>query len=59
MKKDPTQGFCWFCSTDDGDMLFDTEFDTNVHESCLREKLKAEPDHPEAVFMTYLLEDDK
>ena len=33
--KPPTKGGCWFCHKDGGTMLFSTEFDTYVHESCL------------------------
>jgi hypothetical protein len=49
------QGGCWFCSTDECD-AFDTEWDTFVHIACLREVLAAEPEHPEAALMKYLLE---
>ncbi len=35
-KKHPCDGGCWFCHTDDGDMMFSCEFDTYVHEQCLR-----------------------
>ncbi|MCB5368974.1 hypothetical protein [Collinsella aerofaciens] len=55
----PSQGGCWFCHTapEDKPMLFDIEFDTYVHEDCLRKALEEEPDHPEAGIMAYLLED--
>lgn len=53
---EPSKGGCWFCYTDQGDMLFDTEFDTWVHESCLRKELKKTPVNPEARIMKYLLE---
>ena len=55
----PSAGGCWFCYTapQDKPMLFDTEFDTFVHEDCLRKTLEEEPDHPEASIMAYLLED--
>lgn len=37
-------------------MVMDREFDTPVHVSCIIEKLKENPDHDEAQFMTYLLD---
>ena len=53
----PQDGGCWFCSTADGDMLFDTEFDTYVHEQCLRNTLAGDPEHLEARLMAYLVPD--
>jgi predicted component of viral defense system (DUF524 family) len=41
------------------DLVFDTEFDTPVHISCLKKILEEDPDHPEAKFMKYLLEEEK
>lgn len=52
----PGEGGCWFCFSDEGDLLFDTEFDTYLHKECLEEVLKEDPEHPEAKFMKYLLE---
>ncbi len=51
----PSHGGCWFCYRDDGEMFFDVEFDTWVHELCLRDKLTTDPEHPEAQLMSYLL----
>lgn len=56
-RADPSSGGCWFCYTKTEDMLFDTEFDTYVHEYCLRKELKENPGNPEAQIMKYLLED--
>jgi hypothetical protein len=55
--KEPAHGGCWFCCRDDKqeDMTFDTEFDTNVHLSCLRKVIEKDAYHPEAMHMTYLL----
>lgn len=47
----PKDGGCWFCHKDFGVMEFSTEFDTNLHEDCLRYALKAEPNNPEAKLM--------
>ena len=51
----PNHGGCWFCYSAEGDMLFDTEFDTFVHEKCLRKALE-DGDSFEAPYMEYLLE---
>lgn len=51
----PPDGGCWFCWNDTGDLVFDSEWDTYVHRSCIREALKEDPNHAEAVFMKYLL----
>jgi hypothetical protein len=59
VKKDPVDGGCWFCHTDDLPMVFDYEFDTLVHEQCIRATLAEDPEHPEARCMTYLLESGK
>lgn len=48
---------CWFCGKEDGEMLFDGEFDTFLHEECLREDF-AKGDNPEIKFMAYLLEEE-
>lgn len=37
----PTEGGCWFCYEDSGEMKFDIEFDTYYHPECL-EKTDAE-----------------
>ncbi len=55
-KIQPGHGGCWFCYRDDGDDLtFDTEWDTFVHVSCIQRTLAADPEHPEAECMRYLL----
>jgi len=51
----PEQGGCWFCYKKDDNMVFDTEFDTNVHIDCLKKALNKDPNHPEAKYMKYLL----
>lgn len=56
--REPEEGGCWFCFTESDDMLFDSEFDTNVHVSCLKNVLEKEPDNPEAQLMKYLLEEE-
>lgn len=40
MKVLPGDGGCWFCEKKSEDMLFCDEFDTYVHDECVREKLK-------------------
>jgi hypothetical protein len=49
---------CWWCKQYDTD-AFDTEFDTYLHINCLKEVLEKDPDHPEAIHMKYLLEEDE
>lgn len=52
----PHQGGCWFCFNDTPQgLVFDTEFDTFVHLSCLNEAVK-DPNDEEAQIMAYLLE---
>lgn len=52
-------GLCWFCNNN-GDVqehrVFDVEFDTPVHLSCIRSALKADPNDAEAGLMRYLLD---
>ena len=39
-KLKPSDGGCWFCSTDDeGEWLFSSEYDTNLHIECLEKAL--------------------
>lgn len=52
----PNEGGCWFCYRKSDGMLFDTEFDTYLHEECLRKELAENPDNPEARVMSYLLD---
>ena len=56
-KMSPQDGGCWFCYQDEEKegLAFDTEFDTYVHLSCLKDTLRRKPNHPEARCMTYLL----
>jgi hypothetical protein len=53
----PYNGGCWFCFRDTPDMVFDTEFDTNVHLDCIRQHLTnpKSHNHTEAQMMAYLL----
>lgn len=56
MNKSPSQGGCWYCYDDAPQgLVFDTEFDTFVHLSCLNEAVK-NPNDEEAQIMAYLLE---
>lgn len=56
-------GGCWFCSRDAdsldtfNELVFDTEFDTNVHLKCIRRALRdpIEMRRHEAEIMSYLL----
>ena len=53
----PHEGGCWFCNQDNEheDLIYDCEFDTFLHWSCLKKTLEEYPDHPEAMLMKYLL----
>jgi hypothetical protein len=59
VKLSPSDGGCWFCSTDDEHepLVFDLEFDTYVHKSCIRKALEEDPENPEAKLMDYLLKE--
>ncbi len=58
----PCKGGCWFCHEDGEDiyLVFDTEFDTYVHKSCILAELSKDPAsasyNPEAEIMKYLLD---
>ena len=56
--KTPNNGGCWFCYSDEGDLLFDGELDTYVHVDCLEEVLSDEghKKYQEAEIMRYLVE---
>lgn len=56
----PPDGGCWFCHQDNEkeELVLEGEFDTFVHISCLAQKLKDDPGHPEATIMAYLLTKD-
>lgn len=51
----PNDGGCWFCHTDNQPLVFDCEFDTFVHLTCLQRALAMNPNDPEAQIMSYLL----
>ena len=51
----PEHGGCWFCNIKNDELVFDTEFDTNVHKECIMAALKHDPNHREAIYMKYLL----
>ena len=51
----PEHGGCWFCNIKNEELVFDTEFDTNVHIECIITALKHNSEHPEAKHMKYLL----
>ena len=55
----PQDGGCWYCETEDDDLVYDCEFDTMVHTKCIEEALQRNPDDAEAKFLKYLLNDDK
>lgn len=55
-KVSPHEGGCWFCHHDTPQgLVFDFEFDTWIHLSCLNEAVK-DPNNEEAQIMAYLLE---
>ena len=47
-KVSPSKGGCWYCFIQDDKLLFDTEFDTFVHLSCVEKAVRNEPEDPEA-----------
>lgn len=56
-KKDSVfNGGCWFCCKKTKNMQFSCEFDTMVHESCIRKTLIKNRKHPEAKIMARELE---
>ena len=42
---------CWFCQCDTEPMLFSWEFDTFVHDQCIRDTLRCDSNHMEARIM--------
>ena len=54
--KFPTQGGCWFCYMDDGEMHFSTEFDTWFHMDCLNKELGAGNPEAEIIATEYGIE---
>lgn len=47
----PTDGGCWYCQTKKPGLVFSGEFDTYVHQECIKARLKEEPSDPEAMIM--------
>ena len=48
---------CWYCGGKDGqDLLFSIEFDTPVHEHCLKKALKNDDDMEAKIMARELLE---
>jgi len=54
-KVSPQDGGCWYCETEDDDLVYDCEFDTMVHIKCIEEALQRNPNDAEAKFFKYLL----
>lgn len=54
----PQDGGCWFCHTasDLEELHFDSEFDTNVHLSCIRAAIELDQ-NPEAEIQSYLFDE--
>lgn len=52
----PCEGGCWYCKLNDCD-VYDSEFDTMLHLDCLKRVLEIDPNHPEAIVQSYLLDD--
>ena len=48
----PSDGGCWYCHTDDGDMLFSSEFDCFLHAECLVERIKSDKKDLETEIFT-------
>lgn len=55
MKKSPTEGGCWYCKDDSGEMAFSCEFDTFVHMSCLIEAAKCKEDQEAQIMARELI----
>lgn len=51
MRCSPSQGGCWFCCDDFGEMYFTDEFDAFFHKECLINRLKEGPNCEEAVLI--------
>lgn len=47
---------CWFCGKKGKNMQFSCEFDTMVHEDCIKKTLIMDEKHPEAKIMARELE---
>lgn len=50
-QKTPQEGGCWYCCSDEPPLLFSCEFDTNVHEVCLRAAIEKDNSDREAAIM--------
>ena len=55
MKKTPQEGGCWYCHEDTSPLLFSTEFDTYVHEDCIRSQTN--PTSEDRIMYNELLKD--
>jgi hypothetical protein len=53
----PQEGGCWFCYNNAAPILFSTEFDSYVHDRCLRAELEMDPNNREAIIMARELYD--
>lgn len=50
MNKSPQEGGCWYCHTEDENLVFSLEFDTFVHVKCIQAAIEADPTDREARF---------
>ncbi len=46
----PRDGGCWYCHELTPPLVFSCEFDTNVHEACLKEAMKNENDREASIM---------
>ena len=46
------QALCWFCQCDTEPVLFSWEFDTFIHDQCIRDALHSDSDNIEARIMS-------
>jgi hypothetical protein len=53
--KPPHLGGCWYCHDDQEPMLFSTEFDCYVHQTCLANAAKVPNDREAAIMAKELL----
>ena len=49
-KKLPSQGGCWYCHGDTAPLVFSCEFDTYLHEKCLRAAMGDKGDAEAAIM---------
>jgi hypothetical protein len=45
-----SDGGCWYCETDEGEMPFSFDFDCWLHIDCLRARLNSHPNDIEALI---------